>query len=183
AGQQVQAGDVTPALVGRRKVRADVAQARRAEHGVHNRVQQHIGVRMPLEAALVRDLDAAQHQPAARAQRVHVVALPDAQLHTHIISYMVQWLRGFSPLARKDNVWWPHNRHKIKRTTMAWPALPPLTIAVALRCRRPHVTLLTSVLDRRWRTSSWTEPSCLSHRTSILRVFPNVPHRCWRMPA
>ena len=83
-------------------MRADVAQARRAEHGVHNRVQQHIGVRMPRETALVRDLDAAQHQPAARAQRVHVVALPDAQLHTHIISYMVHWLWGKTPLERKD---------------------------------------------------------------------------------
>jgi hypothetical protein len=51
AGQQVQAGDVTPARVGRRKVRADVAQARRAEHGVHDRVQPHIGVRMSREHA------------------------------------------------------------------------------------------------------------------------------------
>src|SRR2546423_1586904 len=120
-------------------------------------------------------------KPAARAQRVHVVALPDAQLHTHIISYMVQWLRGFSPLARKDNGWWAHNPHRIRHTTTAWPALPPLTIVAGLLCQRPHAMLLTSVLARRWLTSSWTEPSCLSRRTSILRVFPNMPHRCWRM--
>ena len=47
-------------------VLADVAQPRGAEQRVADRVQQHVGVGVAVEALVVRDLDAADHQLAAR---------------------------------------------------------------------------------------------------------------------
>ncbi len=60
---------------------ADVAQAGRAEQRVGDGVQQRIGVGMAEQAARVRNLHAAQDQLAALHQRVHVVALADADVH------------------------------------------------------------------------------------------------------
>ena len=63
-----------------RVVLADIAEARRAKQRIADRVQQDIGVRVTVEAPLVGDLHAADHQPAAAYQRVHVEALPDPHL-------------------------------------------------------------------------------------------------------
>ena len=64
--QQLDRVGVAPALVGVGEVLADVAEAGGAEQRVDHRVGEHVGVGVPVEAALVRDLDAAEHQPAAR---------------------------------------------------------------------------------------------------------------------
>ena len=49
--------------------------------GIGDRVQQHVGVGVPEQAPLVRNLHAADHEPSARNQRVHVEALPHPDLH------------------------------------------------------------------------------------------------------
>jgi len=49
---------------------ADVAQGGRSEERVHDRVGQHVGVRVPLEASPVGDFHAADDQLAAGGERV-----------------------------------------------------------------------------------------------------------------
>ena len=79
--QQVEGVGVSPALVVRREQRAEVPEPGRSEHGVDHGVGEHVGVGMALEASLVRDLDAAEDQPAARGEAVGVVAHPDPGAH------------------------------------------------------------------------------------------------------
>jgi hypothetical protein len=75
---------------------ADVAQRRRAEQRIGDRVQQRVGVRMTEQAERVRDVDATEDQPAAGNQRVNVATLADADhssllaLACRIISCQVQ---------------------------------------------------------------------------------------------
>ena len=40
----------------------DVPQRRRTQHGIHDRVQQHIGIGMTQQALFKRDLNAAQNE-------------------------------------------------------------------------------------------------------------------------
>ena len=60
-----------------REMPPDVAQRRRAEQRIADRVQQHIRVRMSEQAFFVRDLHPADDQLAAFHQLMHVVALTD----------------------------------------------------------------------------------------------------------
>ena len=53
---------------------ADVAVAERAEDGVDQRVQHHVGVGMAGQAARMRDAHAAEHDVIAVAELVHVEA-------------------------------------------------------------------------------------------------------------
>ena len=53
----------------------NVAKARRAEQGVGNGVQQHVGVGVAIQAFLEGDGDAADNELAPDHQRVHVKAL------------------------------------------------------------------------------------------------------------
>ena len=57
----------------------DVAQRQRAQQRVADGVQQHVAVRMRDHAAVERDFYAAEDQPPALGQPVHVVACADAQ--------------------------------------------------------------------------------------------------------
>ena len=75
--QQMLAVGVSEALVGGREVLADVAERRRAEDRVGDGVQQHIGVGMPFQPPIVRDLDAAEDQAASRREAMSVVADAD----------------------------------------------------------------------------------------------------------
>ena len=61
--QQAEAGNPPVGLVSIREEDADIAQAQRAEKGVADGVEQDVGVGMPLQAALVLDLNAAEKQP------------------------------------------------------------------------------------------------------------------------
>ena len=56
----------------------DIAAGRRAEQGVSNRVQEHIGIAVAQRPAVVRDCNAAQHETRAGAEPVGVVAEADA---------------------------------------------------------------------------------------------------------
>src|SRR6185436_6453513 len=67
-----------------RIMRADVAQRRGAQQRVADGMQQHVGVRMPLQALVMRNVDAADHEFPARDQRVHVESLPDPHLFSRI---------------------------------------------------------------------------------------------------
>ena len=73
---------VAPQLVGVGEVLADVAQPGRAEQRVDDRVGEHVGVRVPGEAALARDLDPAEDQRAAVREAMGVDA--DAGAHQPI---------------------------------------------------------------------------------------------------
>ena len=69
AAQQRERVGAAPALVGVGEVLADVAEARGAEQRVDHGVREHVGVGVPVEAALVLDLDAAEDQPARPSTR------------------------------------------------------------------------------------------------------------------
>src|SRR5215211_97157 len=71
--QQMLAVGIPEALVAGREVLADIAERRRAENRVGDGVEQHIGVRMPLQSPVVRDLDAAEDQAAPRRKAMSVV--------------------------------------------------------------------------------------------------------------
>ena len=58
---------------------ADIAQRRRAEQRIGNRVQQCVGIRMTEQTAAVRDRDAAEDQFTSRYQGVAVITLADAK--------------------------------------------------------------------------------------------------------
>lgn len=51
----------------------EIAQRERAQDRVADRVEQHVGVRMSVEAAIVGDRHAAQHQRATGDQRMHML--------------------------------------------------------------------------------------------------------------
>ena len=78
--EQHPAVGVLPARIGIGKVRSDVAQRERAEDGVAHGVQQDIGVGVAVEAALVRNDHAAQHEPAAGDERMDVEPVADAHV-------------------------------------------------------------------------------------------------------
>ncbi len=59
---------------------ANIAEAGRAEQGVGDGVQHHIGVAMPGEAARVRNADAAKQQRPAFFQAMSVVTNSDAHM-------------------------------------------------------------------------------------------------------
>jgi very-short-patch-repair endonuclease len=77
-GEQVQAVGIPPARVGGREMVADVAQRRRAEQRVHDRVGQHVGVGVTEQPDRRGQFDAAQHQPPPRRVTVDVIAEADA---------------------------------------------------------------------------------------------------------
>src|SRR5438309_3060587 len=56
----------------------DVAKARGAEQRVADRVRKHVGVGMPQQALVMRDLDAADDELAPLGERMHIEALPDS---------------------------------------------------------------------------------------------------------
>ena len=60
------------------KVRADVAQGRRAEQRVDDRVDQRIGVGVSAQTPLVGNLHTAEYQLAIRLEPVDVIAYADA---------------------------------------------------------------------------------------------------------
>ena len=66
--------------VGVREMPPDISQPRRAQQGVGNGVEQHVGVGMAVQPLFVVDLHAAQYQVTAFHQPVHVVAMSDPHL-------------------------------------------------------------------------------------------------------
>ena len=64
--------------VGIREVVADVAERRRAEQRVGDRVAQRVGIRVAEQAVAVRDLDAAEDEATPGDQRVRVPAFADS---------------------------------------------------------------------------------------------------------
>ena len=79
--QQHPAVGALPSRIRVGEVRAEVAQRQRAEDRVADRVEQHVGVGMSVEAAIERNRDAAQDEPAPCDERVHVEAVADAHRH------------------------------------------------------------------------------------------------------
>ena len=77
AGQHETVG---PGVLFRRigEVLADVAQRCCAQHGVHDRVSQHVGVRVAQQALLIRHFHASQDELAALHQTVDVVTMTNA---------------------------------------------------------------------------------------------------------
>ena len=59
---------------------ADIAQTRRAENRIGDRVQEHVGIRMPIETFIKWNRDAADDEWPASHQRVNIKALADANL-------------------------------------------------------------------------------------------------------
>ena len=78
--EQLQRVDALRRLVARREERADVAEARRAEDGVDERVRDHVAVGVAREPARVVEADAAEHERHAVLERVGVDAHADPEL-------------------------------------------------------------------------------------------------------
>ena len=62
-----------------REVLADVAKRHCAQHGIHQRVQRHIRIRMPQQPKCVRNGHAAENQRTAFHQPMYVIALPNSK--------------------------------------------------------------------------------------------------------
>ena len=67
------------------KCLADVAQCRRAEQGIGNRMQQHVSVRMSEQTGSMRNRHAADNQFSVFNQSVAVVTLTDTKIRDGII--------------------------------------------------------------------------------------------------
>ena len=65
----------------------DRALAERAEHGVHQRMQQHIAVRVSFKSVWTVYLHAAEHHPATGGEFVHIIAVAYSKIH-RITSHM-----------------------------------------------------------------------------------------------
>src|ERR1022692_249094 len=61
-------------------MRPDVVRAQSPEHGVADRVQQGVGVRVSLQAALEGNRDTTEHQPPPGDQRMHIETVADADV-------------------------------------------------------------------------------------------------------
>ncbi len=79
AQEQVGRG-AAPLRIARREMRADVAVGDGAEHGVGDRVQQHVGVRMADQPVIVRHLHAAEPDMVALAEGVDIKTLARADV-------------------------------------------------------------------------------------------------------
>ena len=81
--QQHQAVGPFPLGIGGREVLADIPQREGTKQGIHDRVHQHIGIAVAIEAEASGVLQglAAQDQWAPRHQPVDVVAVADADVH------------------------------------------------------------------------------------------------------
>lgn len=63
------------------EVQPDVAQRGGTQQSIAHGVNRHVAVRVGDEPARVRNLHPAQHQRQPVGQRVHVVSVPDAEIH------------------------------------------------------------------------------------------------------
>lgn len=77
--QHGQTRRIAPPCVGIGEVLADVAQAGAAEKGVHDGVQENVGVGVPLQAQPVIEADTAEYEAATRDETVDVVAVAYGQ--------------------------------------------------------------------------------------------------------
>ena len=67
-------GCVFPLRIAGREKGTDVALANRAEYRIANCVHQHIGIRMPIEAGVVREGDAAENERPSGLELMHIVS-------------------------------------------------------------------------------------------------------------
>ena len=97
--QQLPAVDALETLIGIREMLADVAQRGRAEQGIADRVQQHIGVGMAKQTAIVGNIDTADDQPAPLGEGMHVETV--AYTNVHAASFKFKFmLRCGMPASR-----------------------------------------------------------------------------------
>ena len=87
--QEQERGDACELVVVRGEHRADVAEIRRAEQRVNERVGHDVAVRVPREPGLVGELDAAEDERHARVEPVRVDAQPDS--HPSGTSRALRW--------------------------------------------------------------------------------------------
>ena len=73
-------GRAPPLRIAGREMRANVAIANRAKHGVGNRVQRHIRVGMARQGVRMRDFHPAEPHMIARGESMDVKALADANV-------------------------------------------------------------------------------------------------------
>ncbi len=62
-------------------MRAEIAERQRAEDRVDDRVEQHIGIGVTRQPAVVRNRDPADHKRATFDQCVHIETIADAVIH------------------------------------------------------------------------------------------------------
>ena len=84
-GEQLERVSILVGRVGVGEELPDVAPADAAEQGVGNGVREHVGIRVPQEPARMRYVHAAQDEPAPLGERMHIVALPDAQTRKRVV--------------------------------------------------------------------------------------------------
>ena len=62
-----------------RELAAEIAFAERAEDRIGQRMRRHVGIGMAPQAAVMRNLDTAEYQPASCFQRMEIEALANAK--------------------------------------------------------------------------------------------------------
>src|SRR4051812_25057128 len=77
--QNLDAADAADRFVGVRKMMADVVLAHGPEQCIGDRMADHVRVRMPVESAIVRDLDAAENEfsPGRETMRIVTISAAD----------------------------------------------------------------------------------------------------------
>ena len=73
-------GGAAPLRIGGREMHADIAFGKRAENGVHERMQDDVGIGMAGQSAPMRDAHAAEHDVIAVAELVDVEAEAGAHI-------------------------------------------------------------------------------------------------------
>ena len=79
-GEEAVRGSALPLRIARRKVLTDIAVGQRAENGVDQGVERHVGVGMPGDAARIGNTDTAEHDVVAVGESVHVKTVAGAHV-------------------------------------------------------------------------------------------------------
>ena len=93
---------------------ADIPFADRPQNSVGNGVQQHIGIGMPQQSLLIRDIHPPHDQLSIRHQTVYVVAVPDAHglsFCLKISGHQLYYRLSGRFVLMQDLVGLLHNRH------------------------------------------------------------------------
>ena len=82
------AGRVLPLRIAGRKIAADIALADRPEHGITNRVQQHVSIRVTVQPLRVLDLHASKPKRSPLNKAMYIVTYSGMNHGRIIVSYL-----------------------------------------------------------------------------------------------
>jgi hypothetical protein len=69
---------------------ANISFAQRAKHRIHQSVKHCVGIGMARKSAVVRNLNAAQHEFSPAAKPMRVKPVPDANFRRHLLDLVLR---------------------------------------------------------------------------------------------